>query len=82
MRILVLVVSGTILAVWRLFIYLVIFVHLIYVLIVGKRMKDLAILGESWNTQWYIFQKYIIFLDNKRPFPFGKLERSMDEFER
>lgn len=82
MRILVLIVSGTILAVWRFFIYIIVFVHIIYVLIAGKRMKNLAILSETWNTQWYIFQKYIIFLDNRRPFPFGKLEKNMDEFER
>ena len=81
MRILIFIVSGTILTVWRLFIYLIIFVHLIYVLILGKRIKDLAVLSETWNTQWYIFQKYIIFLDNKRPFPFGKLEKNIDKFE-
>ncbi len=82
MRILVLIVSGIILGIWRIFVYLIIFVHIIYVLITGKRIKELAIFSETWNTQWYIFQKYIIFLDNRRPFPFGKLERNMDEFER
>ena len=82
MRILILIVSGTILTVWRIFIYLIIFVHLIYVLVAGKRMKDLAILSETWNTQWYIFQKYIIFLDNRRPFPFGKLGKNLDEFKK
>ena len=82
MRILILIVSGTILTVWRIFIYLIIFMQLVYVLITGKRMRNLAVWGETWNTQWYIFQKYIIFLDNRRPFPFGKLEKNMDEFEK
>ena len=81
-RIGIFIVSGIILLVWRTFVYLIIFVHLIYVLILGKRMEDLATLGETWNTQWYTFQKYIIFLDNRRPFPFGKLEKNLDEFER
>ena len=80
-RILIFIISGIILSVWRIFIYVIIFVHLIYVLIMGKRMKDLATLGETWNTQWYIFQKYIIFLDNRRPFPFGKLEKNIDQFK-
>ena len=82
MRILVLIVSGAILGIWRFFIYLIVFVHLDYVLIAGKRMKDFAVWGETWNTQWYIFQKYIIFLDNRRPFPFRKLEKNLDEFEK
>ncbi|HKZ33946.1 MAG TPA: DUF4389 domain-containing protein [Candidatus Nanoarchaeia archaeon] len=82
MRILILIVSGTILTVWRIFIYLIIFMQLVYVLITGRRMRNLAVWGETWNTQWYIFQKYIIFLDNRRPFPFGKLEKNMDEFEK
>ena len=82
MRIIVFFISGIILLVWRTFVYLIVFVHLIYVLISGKRIKDLAVWGETWNTQWYIFQKYIIFLDNRRPFPFGKLGKNLDEFKK
>jgi len=82
MRILVFMVSGIILGIWRVFIYVIVFVHLIYVLITGKRMKDLATLSETWNTQWYVFQKYIIFLDNKRPFPFKGLEKNIHKFKK
>ena len=82
MRILILIVSGTILTVWRIFIYLIIFMQLVYVLITGKRMRNLAVWGETWNTQWYIFQKYIIFLDNRRPFPFGRIRDNIDDFKK
>jgi len=81
-RILVMIVSGIILGFWRIFIYVLILTNLIYTLIAGKRLRDLAVLSETWNTQWYTFQKYIIFLDNRRPFPFGKLEKNMDQFKK
>ncbi len=66
---------------WRYFIYVLVLVNLIYTLFAGKRLKDLAELGEIWNTQWYIFQRYIIFISNRRPFPFGKLEKTMSKYE-
>ena len=47
---------------------------------VGKRLRDVAELSEIWNTQWYIFQRYIIFVSNQRPFPFGKLEKNISKF--
>lgn len=81
MRIFVWIVSGIILTVWRFFIYLLVLVNLIYTVFMGKRLKDLAEMGEIWNTQWYIFQRYILFVSNKRPFPFEKLERKMSKYE-
>ena len=80
MRIFVFIVSGIILAAWRYFIYVLVLVNLIYTLFVGKRLKDLAEMAEIWNTQWYIFQRYIIFVSNRRPFPFGKLEKKIRLF--
>jgi len=81
MRIFVFFVSGIILLAWRYFIYVLVLVNLIYTIFSGKRLKDLAELGEFWNTQWYIFQRYIIFVSNRRPFPFGKLEKRMSKYE-
>jgi len=80
-RIVVFIVSGTILLVWRLFIYILIILNLIYTVIFGKRLRDLADIAEVWNTQWYVFQRYIIFLNNTRPFPFGKLQRKISRYE-
>jgi hypothetical protein len=81
MRILICIVSGIILVVWRSFIYILVLVNFIYTLCAGRRLKEVAELSEIWNTQWYIFQRYIIFVSNRRPFPFGKLEKKMSKFE-
>ena len=82
MRIVVGIVSGIILAVWRWFIVVLAIVNWFYTIFAGKRLKELADLSEVWNTQWYIFQRYMIFVTNRRPFPFTSLEKSMSKFER
>jgi hypothetical protein len=81
MRILVFIVSGLVLLVWRYFIVVLAIINLIYTLFAGKRLRDLAELAELWNTQWYFFQRYVIFVSNKRPFPFGKLEKKISRYE-
>ena len=80
MRILVAIVSGIILGAWKIFVQVLRVIHFIYVLITGKRSKDFADLSETWNTQWYYFQRYMLFVNNDRPFPFGKLKKSMSKF--
>ena len=80
MRIVVLVVTGIILSVWQYFIMVLFVVNWFYTLFAGKRLKELAELSEVWNSQWYVFQRYLIFVTNKRPFPFNKLEKSMSKF--
>ncbi len=82
MRIVVLIISGIVLAVWRYFIFVLVFVNFFYTLFAGKRLKQLAELSEIWNTQFYTFQRYMVFLTNKRPFPFKSLERSISKFEK
>ena len=82
MRIVVLIVTGIILAVWKWLIVVFVVVNWVYTLFAGKRLKELAELSEIWNTQWYIFQRYLIFVTNKRPFPFNRLEKSMSKFEK
>ena len=80
MRIVVLVVTGIILAVWKWLIIIFFVINWFYVLFAGKRLKELAEMSEVWNSQWYVFQRYLIFVTNKRPFPFTKLEKSMSKF--
>ncbi len=75
MRIFVFIVSGIILVLWRSLIYVLVIINLIYVLISGKRLKELIEMGEFWNAQWHQFWTYIIFASDERPFPFGKLQR-------
>ena len=81
MRIVVGIVSGIILGVWRYFIIVLFIVNWVYTLFAGKRLKELAELSEVWNSQWYVFQRYLIFVTNKRPFPFSKLEKNMSKFD-
>ncbi|MBS3071070.1 DUF4389 domain-containing protein [Candidatus Pacearchaeota archaeon] len=81
MRIIVTIVSGIILSVWKWFVTVLIVINFFFTLFAGRRLKEVAELSEIWNTQWYIFQRYIIFVSNKRPFPFRKLEKSMSKYE-
>jgi len=82
MRIVVLIVSGIVLGVWRYFIIALFIINFFYVLFKDKRLKELAEMSETWNTQWYLFQRYIVFVTNQRPFPFTNLEKNMSKFEK
>ncbi|MEK6908447.1 MAG: DUF4389 domain-containing protein [Nanoarchaeota archaeon] len=81
MRIVVLIVSGIILVIWRYLIGVFIIINFVYSLFTGKRLKELAELSEIWNTQWYLFQRYMTFVANMRPFPFTKLAENISEYE-
>lgn len=80
MRIVVGIVSGIILGIWQYFIVALFIVNFIYTLFAGRRLKELAEMSEIWNTQWYVFQRYMIFESNMRPFPFTHLSRNMSKF--
>jgi len=82
MRIVVAIVSGIILTIWRVFIVLLAVINLVYTLIMGKRLKELARLCEIWNTQLYIFVRYLIFVTNERPFPFNSLTKNISKFKK
>ena len=74
-RIIVLIVSGIILSLWRYLIFIVAIVNWFTVVFSGKRMKELAEFSEYWNTEIYKFVKYVTFISNTRPFPFTTMER-------
>ena len=80
MRIFVAIVSGIILGVWKGFILILGVVNWIYTLFAGKRMKELAEMGEIWNTQQYVFVRYMILESNERPFPFEGLTKNISKF--
>ncbi len=79
-RILVLIITGIILMVWRSLIIVLIIINWLIVLISGRRNKELALFCEYRNTEWYKFIRYMTFVSNERPFPFSKMER-MSKFK-
>ncbi len=78
MRIPICIVSGFILEVWGFFILIFAIVQLIMVLVEGKKNKEFLSLCKNYVAQLYVFVKYITFISNERPFPFGDLA----EFEK
>ena len=80
-RILVAIVSGIILAVWRYLVWILSFVNWFITIISGKRNKDMANLCEYWNTEVYKYVRYLTFVSNERPFPFTSAQR-MSKFEK
>lgn len=79
-RILVLIISGIILGVWKALVCILVVINFFITLITGKRNRDMADFCEYWNTEAYKFLHYLTFVSNKRPFPFSKLEK-MNRFE-
>ena len=82
LRIPIIIVSGLILGIWKGLIQILSAIHFIYVLLVGKRLKGLADFCEIWNTQVYIFLRYITFVSNERPFPFESLAKNLSKFKK
>jgi len=80
LRIPICILSGIIFVVWRYLIVVFVIINFFYTLFSGKRMKEIAELSEIWNTQWYVFQRYLIFVSNERPFPFTSLTKNMSKF--
>lgn len=82
MRIIICIISGIVLSVWKMFIQVLAVINFIYAIFTGKRMKELATLCEIWNTQSYIFLRYMTFVTNDRPFPFNPLTKSISKFKK
>lgn len=74
-RIIVAIISGIILEVWKYLIYALAILNWIITLFAGKRNKEIASFSEYWNTEVYKFIRYMTFVSNKRPFPFSNLEK-------
>jgi len=81
MRIVVGIVSGIILGLWKALIQILGLVHWIIAIITGKRNKGIAEFSEIWNTQIYVFLRYMTFVTNDRPFPFTNLEKNFSKFK-
>jgi hypothetical protein len=80
-RIIVLIVSGIILGIWKFLIQILLIVNWFITIFSGKRNKELAMFCEFWNTEMYKFIRYLTFVSNKRPFPFSNMEK-ISKFEK
>jgi len=74
-RILVAIISGIILNVWKVLVIILGIVNWFIVVFSGKRNKELAEFCEYWNTEMYKFARYLTFVSNERPFPFTSMQR-------
>jgi hypothetical protein len=80
-RIVVLIVSGIILGIWKALIIILGIINWLIVVFSGKRNRELANFSEYWNTEMYKFLRYLTFVSNVRPFPFTEMEK-ISKFER
>jgi hypothetical protein len=80
LRLIVAIVSGIILCVWRYLTIVLVIVNWLITIIAGKRNKGIAEFCEIWNTQTYTFLRYIAGVTNERPFPFNSLKSNMTKF--
>ncbi len=74
-RIVVGIITGIILNVWKGLIAILGIIHWLIVIFNGKRNKSIAEFSEYFNTELYKFVRYMTFVSNERPFPFTHLER-------
>lgn len=74
-RILVLIISGIILSVWKVLVIIIAVINWLITVFSGKRDKALAEFSEYWNTESYKFSRYLTSVCNTRPFPFTEMER-------
>lgn len=81
MRIVVGIISGIILAIWKFLAEIATIFHWIYVVFSGRRSKGIAEFCNIWTTQAYRFIRYMTFTTNSRPFPFSDLEKVMHPVE-
>lgn len=74
-RILVLIISGIILSIWKWLVVVLVVVNWVIVVFSGKRNKEIAEFCEWWNTELYRYTHYITFMTNEHPFPFTKMQK-------
>ena len=81
MRVIVAVISGIILSLWKTLVIFVTVVHWLYVVFANKRSRGLADFCNLWATQAYRFVRYLTFTTNARPFPFSEMGQPMHPTE-
>lgn len=71
-RIVVLIVTGIILGLWKGLVQVTVVIHWIYVIFSGKRSGEIAKFTNYYVTLVYKYIRYLTFATNERPFPFGE----------
>ena len=74
-RIIVLIVSGVILGIWKALVQILAVVNWLITIFSGRRNVELAVFCEYWNTEMYKYVRYLTFVTNERPFPFSSMQR-------
>ncbi|MFH0712000.1 MAG: DUF4389 domain-containing protein [archaeon] len=74
-RILVCIISGIILNIWKVLIFVLAIANWFVVLFSGKRDKGIADFCDYWNSEVYRFIRYLTFVTNERPFPFAPMKK-------
>ena len=73
MRIPIFFLSGMMLNVWAFFILIFSLVQLVLMLLEDKTEKEFLTISSMFSDQIYCFFRYISFVSEEKPFPFGKL---------
>ena len=81
MRIVVGIISGIILGLWKVLVELISIFHWLYIIFTGRRSKDIAEFCNLWPTQAYRFLRYMTFTTNSRPFPFSDFGKVLHPVE-
>lgn len=74
-RIIVVIISGIVLKLWGVLIWVLAIINWLIVVFSGKRNRSIAEFCEPWNSEMYKYIRYLTFVSNKRPFPFSEIER-------
>ena len=74
-RIIVGIVTGTVLCVWSYLIGILFLINFFITIFKNKRNREIAEFCEYWNTESYRFMKYMTFITNDRPFPFTNMQK-------
>jgi len=81
MRIVVGIISGIVLALWKIIVLVLSLFHWIYVIFSNKRSKAIAEFCNLWTAQVYRYIRYMTFAANARPFPFSELGNVLQPVE-
>tara|TARA_Y100000294_G_scaffold146002_1_gene141376 strand:- start:609 stop:884 length:276 start_codon:yes stop_codon:yes gene_type:complete len=81
LRIVIGIISGLILGLWKVIVQVVVILHWFYVIITGKRNKGMADFCNRWVTYAYAFLRYMTFSTNKRPFPFDNFGKDIEKVD-
>ena len=77
MRIVVAIISGIIISLWKTLVAALTLFHWFYVVFSGRRSKGIAEFCNLWLAQYYAFARYMTFATNSRPFPFSELAQAI-----